>query len=133
MTLAPMRRDAVWLFLAMALLAATCIGCPPPSLQTEAGKRAYVAGQVLQRVGELQTAVIEAHAAELLSTETTGRVVTFTVDAAKTLKASPEGWQSTVGPAYIAMRNQLGAEDLARLAPYLSALDIILVQSGGVR
>ena len=110
----------------LGVLALTCIACPPPSVQTTAGKIAYTADQVVLRIGELQTAAIDANAAGKLSTEKTRLVVQFTVDAGKILKASPDGWQATVGPAYLGMKNQLAPAERARLGPYLGVLDVIL-------
>ena len=125
------RGQVAILFIALAVLAATCIGCPPPpSIQSQAAKRAYAADQVVLRLGELQTAAIDANAHGLLSMPATQRVVRFTVDSAKVLRATPEGWQATVQPSYIALRNQLSAEEKARLGPYLSALDLILSAGG---
>ena len=113
--------------LALCIIALTGLcACPPPSVQTPAGKTAYTADQVVLRIGELQAAAIDANAAGELSTATTRRVVQFTVDAAKILKASPDGWQTTVGPAYVGMKNQLTPAECERLGPYLGILDAIL-------
>ena len=118
----------------IGILAATCQACPPPStLHSQAAKTAYAGDQVVLRLGELQAAAIDANTQGLLSTETTRRVVAFTVDGAKTLKAAPAGWVATVGPAYAAMRNQLAPDERARLGPYLSALDLVFVAAGGVQ
>jgi len=120
------RAELLVFIVALGVLALTCIACPPPSVQTPAGKTAYAADQVVLRIGELQTAAIDANAAGELSTETTRHVVQFTVDAAKTLKASPDGWHTTVGPAYVGMKNQLAPAERARLGPYLGILDAIM-------
>ena len=135
------RREAFVLMAFLGILALTCFACPPPAtVQTPAGKTAFAADQVLQRVEELQNAAIAANVTidaktglPGLSTSTTRAVVTYCVAAAKTLKASPAGWQATVTTGFSELRGSLSAEDAQRLGPYLAALDAALagLASGG--
>ena len=88
-------RDAVVLAMATAILLATCVACPPPSLKTHEGRAAFTAGEVLQRVEELKAVAVQAHETPgpdgkpLLAKEPTRYVLLFVLSAATALRDSP--------------------------------------------
>lgn len=112
-----------------ALLSAALVSvtsCAPKSIQTPAGRAAYSADQVVLRIGELQTATIDANRGGALSDAIAIKVVRFCVDANKTLKAVPSGWQPTVATAYHQLRAELTDRDRQSIALYIAALDALL-------
>ena len=117
-----------------ALITAAIVACvPPSSLQTPAGRAAFTANQVLQRVGELQNAAITANATintstgrPLLATATTRRVVQSTVAMAKILRETPNGWPATLRPAFNGLRDSLSPDEELQLGPYLGAIDALI-------
>lgn len=92
--------------LLVGLLLASC--APPPSIQTEPGKRAWQANEFVKRVGELQNAAIQAESTQGLTTAQARVIVTFCVSAAKTAKDYPAGWEKTAQAAYANTKTALG-------------------------
>jgi hypothetical protein len=104
---------AILPFVVLTTLALTACA-PPPTVQTEPGKRAWQAGQVLQRVEELQEAAIQAEASGAIPTATARVIVKFSVAAAQTCKAYPQGWEQTLATAFKEAKAQLPASVLAK-------------------
>lgn len=119
-------RLAVLLALTLALSA-----CIPSGIKTPQGKAAYTALQVLQRIDELQNAVIAGNQQGVIPDATAVAIVRFTVASAKTLKAAPDGWQSTVKAGWTATKTAIPPADARRLQPYLDAVDLVLGLLGG--
>lgn len=83
------------------LLVLTLSACVAPvSVQTPEGKRAWAAAQVVQRLGELQSAAIQAESGGSLTLPQARVVVTFTVAGAKTANAAAIGWEKAVLVAF---------------------------------
>ena len=134
------RRDARILVLCLVGIVACAMlsACPPPSLQTPQGRTAYTANQVAIAIGTLQDAVMAAHSTKdldgrpLLSTSTTRKVMSFSLDALDILDKTPDGWQATVRIAYLRLKDELGDADREKLATPLKAVDAVLeVLPGG--
>ena len=116
--------------LALVVVALAAPAChAPTSIQTQAGKTAYTADQVLQRVGEFQTAVIDGQIANKITVSDARALVAWTVDVAQILKATPSGWQVTVTASWNAIRPQ--AQAIPAIAPYVSTLDLVIATLGG--
>ena len=98
--------------LATTLALTAC--APPPTVQTEPGKRAWQAGQVLQRVEELQETAIQAEASGGLPTAQARVIVRFTVAAAETCRTYPQGWEATLATAFKATKAHLPASVLQK-------------------
>jgi hypothetical protein len=82
------------LILCLALVPVACT--PPTTIVTAPGKIAFSAEQVTIRVAELQNAATTANKAGGLDDAQTKILVTYTIEAARVLKATPTGWQATV-------------------------------------
>ncbi len=115
-------------FVLIALLLVSPACHAPTSIQTQAGKTAYSADQILTRVGEFQQAVIDAQQAGKIPQAQARTLVTWTVDAAKTLKATPSGWQMTVLAGWNAVKPTVAA--LPAIAPWVSTLDLVMATLG---
>lgn len=78
-------------------VAALMAACAPKDLPPDV-KPAYTANEVLIRVDELQKTVIALYdgTPRGITKERADLIVGFTVDAAKTLRAVPQGWQATI-------------------------------------
>ena len=116
------------LLLALVLAASAACATVPASIQNNpAAVTAFKADQVVQRISELQNAAIQANATGGLDTVTTRAIVTFTVDAAKTAKATPAGWTATLVTAWDAFKASvpIPANNVA-LQTALAAVDAIL-------
>lgn len=111
-------------------LAPACVH-PPPTVTTQAGKTAFTADQIVQRVNELQNATIAAEASKDLPTPTARVIVTFCVDADKTLQTTPAGWQATVLHAWGLAKGQIGPVANPAIAAALSAADVAIASLGG--
>lgn len=125
-----MRSRAVRSVLPVALILAL-VSCAPKTIQTPEAKRAYTALQVLQRIDELQNAVIAGNQQGIIPDATAVTIVRFTVATAKTLKAAPDGWQATVKTGWTATKAAIPAADAKKLQPYLDAVDLVLGLIGG--
>lgn len=116
-----------------ALSTAACK--PPASIQTEPGRQAWYASQVLQRVQEVQNIAIRLNATTppTLSTNTTRIIVQFCVSSAKVLKEMPEGWAKVVLAAFNETKAQLPADALTNtsLQSALAVLEGLLVTFAG--
>lgn len=106
------------------------VACIPPGCQTPECKQAYVVAQIDKVTVAFLHAAVEANATldpqtgkPLLSTETTRRIVVFCASVEATLKAVPAGWQTTVLAAYAGLKDQLSADERAKLATWIIALD----------
>lgn len=108
---------------------------PPASIQTEPGKQAWYASQVLQRVAEVQDLAIRLNATTppVLSTNTTRTIVQFTVSAAKILKEMPEGWAKVVLASFNEVKLKLPPDAMANpsLQTGLAVLEALLVSFAG--
>lgn len=119
------------LFVLMLALAPACAH-PPPTVTTQAGQIAFTADQIVQRVNELQNAAISAEASkDDLQTSTARLIVTFCVEADKTLQTTPAGWQATVLKAWSLAKGQIGSVANPAIAAALSAVDVAIASLGG--
>ena len=114
---------------AVALLLLLALACPPPSLMTPEGRAAWAAHQVVQRVGELQGAAIEANLIvdplthePALDTETTRLIVQTCVRINRALAANPAERTAMVRGWLRELEFALPPETAARFAPYLAAV-----------
>jgi len=103
----------------------------PVSVQTQAGKNAYTADQVVLRVNELQKAAIQAEATGGLPTATTRLIVQFAVSADTTLKSAPDGWKTTVLNAWLETKRQLPVVLPPAVAAAVTLVDTALALQGG--
>jgi hypothetical protein len=105
----------------------------PTSVVTPQGKAAYSADQVVIRVGELQSAAIQAQASGALPITTTRLIVQWCVNANTTLKQVPNGWQQTLTTAWTQTKSQIPATDLSNsaIAAAVSGVDVVLAALGG--
>lgn len=108
---------------------------PPASIETEPGRQAWYASQVLQRVAEVQDLVIRLNSTTppVLSTNTTRIVVQFCVSSAKVLKAMPEGWAKVVLAAFNEFKMKLPEDAMTNtsLVTALAVLEALLVSFAG--
>lgn len=112
-------------FILVALLSTTA--CHPPiTIVTPAGKAAFVADRVLQRIEELEKAAIAANAANVLDIKTTRLIVVFARDAAQTLKAVPQGWQATLVTAWRQAKTALPASMTPTVQTAVSLVDTVI-------
>ncbi len=117
------RRTSTVALLALFVALSACI---PKTIQTPQGKAAYTAVQVLNRVEELQNTAIKGNQQGIVSDKTAILVVQFTVSAAKTLKATPDGWQATVRKAWAEAKAKIPAPDTTALGASIAAIDLVL-------
>lgn len=97
-----MKRIRVLLF-CLALMATPFLAaCPAPvTVVTEPGKAAYAANQVSPRVLRLQEAVIEAHQAGIVPTDTARAIVFVTVNILDLIEpVATQGWESAARVAW---------------------------------
>jgi hypothetical protein len=123
-------KTPVWILVAV-LLGLGAPGCAPKSIVTDAGRIAYTADQVVARIVEVQTAVIKLQQAGQMPTATARQIVTFTVAALETIKATPDGWKPTVYAAWTQVRPRLVTDPVT--ASWVVAIDAVIgyVVGGG--
>lgn len=110
--------------LVILLAASAC--APPPTIVTPQGQTAYRADQIVVRVNELEKAAIAANAQGQLSTDTTRLIVTFCVDADKTLAATPTGWQATVRTGWATLKVSLPPITNPAIVAALGVVDALI-------
>ena len=116
--------------LLLAFLSVPACVHQPPTIITPQGHVAFTADQIVQRVNELQNAAIAAEANQALPTKTARLIVTFCVDADKTLAATPQGWQKTVATAWAQVKSDVGVIPNATIAAAMNAVDAALASLG---
>lgn len=94
-----------WISTLFLLLALACAKQPPTL--SPAGAVAFQADSVLVRVGELQDATIEANTKGLIGRPVAEKIVMFTVESAKVLKATTGDWRKTIRDAWTALQSSL--------------------------
>jgi hypothetical protein len=117
-----------------ALSVAACK--PPASIQTEPGRQAWYASQVLQRVSEVQNIAIQLNSTTppSLSTNTTRVIVQMCVSSAKVLKEMPNGWAKVVLASFNEVKAQIPAAELNKnvsLQTAFAVLEGILISFAG--
>lgn len=116
----------------MVVVGLLVTGCHAPvSVTTAQGKAAFTADQVVVRVNELQNAAIQAEAVGAVPTATTRRIISFCVDADRTLAATPSGWQQTVTVAWAAAKKELGSITNPAVVAAMGGVDVALATLGG--
>lgn len=117
------RLIGVPIVIALLLVAA----CAPKTL-SPAGQKAYTAGAIATRIAEFQRVVISASDAKQMPVETARTLVTWCVSALETLKATPQGWETTVRTGWLGVRPT--ALKFPALSGWAVAIDLLLgVQS----
>jgi hypothetical protein len=108
---------------------------PPPSIETEPGKKAWYAEQVLQRIDEVQNITIQLSKTTppTLKMETATVIVQFCVSSAKVVKEMPDGWPKVVLAAFNEIKTKLPAEVAQNptLVTALAVLEGLLVSFAG--
>lgn len=114
--------------LPLAIVIALMVGaCGPQTVNlTPEGKAIYTAGQVVERLQNLQNAAIQAHDQKQLDTNTTRIIVLFTVDAARVLKETPGGWYPAVSTAWAQVKRDVPQAALPTIQVYWGAIDAVL-------
>lgn len=112
----------LWLWLVLSLI--TCAH-PPPNLSPQ-GRIAFVADQLVLRIGELQKAAIAAEAGGGLPTAQARLIVQFSGSAARVLKETPAGWQKTLTTSWAELKAQLPLTKDPILAAAMGAVDALL-------
>lgn len=93
------------------------VGCAPKSYTTPEARAAYTADQVVVRLGELQTATIDAFHADKVTLADARLVVTWvsgdssttppTLGAVDVLRTAPAGWKATLLASWQTVRSRL--------------------------
>jgi len=113
------------ILLFVALVVTACK--PTPVLViTEAGKEAWTADQVLERVERLQNAAIALHKAGELPTDTARAIVFATVQIAEFADAAQQDWRAMVRQAWVQARTDIPVLNEERFKVYVSAIDTLL-------
>lgn len=132
-----MRQWSIALVFAGLVMSEACVHAST-SVTTPQGKTAYTADQIVMRVGELQSAAIQANATQVslangtirpaLSDSTTWIIVQWCVNANMILKATPNGWQQTLTAAWDKAKTQIPAADLnnTAIAAAIAGVDVVL-------
>lgn len=125
------------LLLATSLIAACLLlaACPAPHFATPAGQAAYTADQVVKRLGELQTAVIDGEQAGHITAADAVAIVTWisgdrravppVTGALDVLGAFPGGWKASLLASWQLVRGHLLASP--SLASWVPIVDDLLV------
>ena len=79
--------------------------------------------QLLQRIDELQSTVIDLYGSHLINKDVAVKTVTFTVNATKVIKELPNGWQSMVKAEWNQIKPLLIEPKLQLIA---AALDVLI-------
>jgi len=119
------------------VVALTVVACAhaPASVVTPQGKAAFAADQVLVRLQEAQNAVIVAATPDAaghvsLPKPTADIIVSFTVEAAKAIKQTPNGWLAVVSSAWTSAKAKIPANVAAQAQGYILAIDTLLAGAG---
>jgi hypothetical protein len=116
-----------------ALSAAACH--PPVSIETEPGKKAWYAEQVLQRIEEVQNITIQLSKGNppAISIETARLIVQFCVSSAKVVGEMPEGYAKVILKAFQEVKLKLPPEVAANpsLVTALAILEGVLTTIAG--
>lgn len=100
---------------------------PPATIETEAGKKAHVANEVLIRVERLQNAAIAANKNGSLPTDQARAVVFVTVNLAEIAKATTEGWEATARQAWVQAKKDVPVlQPGGQFGLYVAAIDAVL-------
>lgn len=99
---------------------------PPASIETEPGKKAWYAEQILQRIDEVQNITIQLSKASppAIRIETARVIVQFCVSSAKVVKDLPDGYAKMILTAFNELKTKLPAE-VAQNPSLVTALAIL--------
>ncbi len=117
------------LFLILALSFGLTACTRTPNLTPQA-QVAYSADQIVLRINELQNAAIAANSNGGLSRDTTRLIVTFCVNADRTAKDAPLGWEKTLGTAWVVLKTEIPTPMPPILASVVAAVDAVLTDQG---
>lgn len=102
----------------------------PVTIVTPQGKIAYTANEVLKRVQELQQVAIAVDATPNngIPKDVFRVIITFTVEAAKVLDATPAGWGTTLAVAWSNAKGKIPLRYLTdpRIQTAILAVDVAL-------
>lgn len=113
---------SLWLL----VLALTFTGACAPKHPDPQAQAAQVAREVIQRLGELQSAAMAANEAtpQTLSDADAVTVVRFTTASIRTVQQTPYGWGPSVTQAYTEVKRAFGTHP--KLAGIFALIDLIL-------
>lgn len=98
-----------------------------PVIASPAAKQAYAADQVVTRIEELQTVVIDLALSNQIPMPTARIIVKWTVAANTTIGQTPNGWQAVVSVGWRQIRDEVAK--LPQLAQWVPIIDALI---GGV-
>lgn len=121
-----------WILFALAFAWAVAANCAhtPPNLSPQA-RTAFNADQVVVKLGQIQTTVIDANHTGGVPDRVEVPIVQFTVAALKTIRDVPNGWLATVQTGLAQLKAALSPDDLKTYAVYFLLIDTVLTTAGG--
>ena len=113
----------LWSLALVAALSGTACVHPNQALTPQA-QVAVTVQQVIQRIGELQQATIDASDANRIPVATARAIVTQTNAVLKALAGPPADWATVARQFWVAERPVVAT--IPALAPYLATLDTLI-------
>jgi len=115
--------------LLVGLLALPSCVKAPPSL-SPAGQVAFEKTRVIKGLDLLRDFAIDAEAAQpqVLSTDTTRKIVQAHQSILRIMDAAGTGWQAVVGTSLETVVNSLSAADRPKVAPYVALVKALLAE-----
>lgn len=101
----------------------------PASIASPAARTAYTANEVVNRIGEFQSLVIDLSDKNIIPVSSARQIVSWSVASLKTIKAFPSGWQATVLAGYKAVRPMIA--DIPAIANWVPIIDGLVGFIGG--
>lgn len=119
-----MRRTSIILIIAFGLGGCGYLHNPfktPTSITSPAARTAYTANEIVNRVGEFQSLVIDFSDKGIIPVASARQIVSWSVASLKTIKAFPSGWQASVLAGYKAVRPMI--VDIPAIANWVPIID----------
>ena len=96
----------------------------PDTVTSPQAKIAFSATQVVQRISEFQNTVITLSDKGVIPVQTAREIVSWTVASVKTIRATPDGWESTVKAGWTSIRDRVTS--IPAIASWGPTIDMLL-------
>ena len=112
----------LWLLVLLAACAA------PPAILTPESRVAFQNTRVIKGLDLLRDMAVDANDHQMLSTDSTRKVVVWHQTALRIIHASGTGWKSAVGTSLDELMTALPAADKAKLSAYAALIKTLLTE-----
>ncbi len=112
------------LLLVVALLSVGTGCVHAPSTASPQAQQAFAAEQVVTRIHEFQSLVIDLSTSGQIPQPTARLIVSWTVRAVTVIGTYPDGWRPLVKETWLVVREEV--QKVPQIAPWVGVIDIIV-------